>query len=86
VPRGLAEHHRRRVAQTAEAVEEAKQFLIEILTAGEVPAKEVKVAVDDQAPVGRTGRRGRFASRQDGREATRHRHCQDTPDPLSNVR
>jgi hypothetical protein len=43
------------------AVEEAKQFLIEILTAGEVPAKEVKVAADAQMISSATLRRAKSA-------------------------
>jgi hypothetical protein len=43
------------------AMEEAKQFLIEMLGAGEVPAKEVKAAADTQMISSATLRRAKSA-------------------------
>jgi putative DNA primase/helicase len=43
------------------AIEEAKQFLIDILSAGEVPAKEVKAAADAQMISAATLRRAKSA-------------------------
>jgi hypothetical protein len=43
------------------ALEEAKQFLIEMLSAGEVPAKEIKAAADAQMISAATLRRAKSA-------------------------